>query len=632
MIYNDTGEKNPVTGLELWDERRFTRLWQHFVERQIERDQRMDNIAAVVRGDWTVVDVDDSQLKPKSPNIIQVGLEDTAASAAMIPTVRVAPSKSGDKKSEGRAAKMEQLGASYFDRAGGKLFFQSSSIGVGAYGFACWNVTNDGDKGKVGSSIEWRDPVSCYPEPDVNVLGVASRMFFAREMFLSQLPARYQDVFTAHCLSRDAGYDGRHFENHGVTMLEYSDCERVTIGIAFDAATVPRMGDQGRTQYGQAQWVSVIVEDYPNAAGMCRGIYGQMPTLDGAPRGQYDQVIPVLHAHIRLVAAALEHANQSVYNELVVVDPLSSDIPQGPGAVIELGSNGKAFRLPPATVSFSFFEETQRLLDAVHVGARFPKARPGQLDQSQGSGKLMESMLGVQNAVIASHHSVFERMGAQALRVAFELDKAEGPKRTVAGTLRNQQYQLDFERDDIELEARTSVEYGLGFGRDVQSSAVLAIQLKGADIISLEDAQENYPGIVDVARTRSRILGEKIDAQILVKMLQGVQQGTLDDEALVKMRREVSAGGLLVDVFYEFVVKPQAKAKEGMLTSGLDGSQMMPGAPPGADGATPPTPPDPASILAGLAGGAPPPGGGAPTPGSRLSVPLGNGSFANSQM
>jgi hypothetical protein len=134
-----------------------------------------------------------------------------------------------------------------------------------------------------------------------------------------------------------------------------------------------------------------------------------------------------------------------------------------------------------------------------------------------------------------------------------------------------------------------------------------------------------------VARTRSRILAEQIEAQIKAQMLMMAQQGQLNNEALVDMLRDVRKGKSLDEVFYRYVVKPEKDAQEQMLTSGLDGSSLMPGAPPGGmppGGAAPPTAPNPADVLAGLMGG----GGEGPEPMSRLSIPMGGGSFAGSQM
>jgi hypothetical protein len=330
---------------------------------------------------------------------------------------------------------------------------------------------------------------------------------------------------------------------------------------------------------------------------------------------------------MRLVAMAMEHAGQSVYNELVVVDPIG-DVPQGPDAVIELGPQGKAFRLPPATVAFSFFEETNRLLDAVHVGARWPRNRTGEISQSQASGKFVETSLGVQNAVISTHHTVLERMTTQALNVCFALDKAEGPRRIAAGVLRNQQFQIAFERSDIDLSAEVCTEYGIGYGRDVAQSAVIAIQLQGARLISTEDAQENYPGIVDVSRTRSRLLAEEIEAQLKASMWMALQSKQITDEQALDLLVAIKRGMLFDEAFRKFIVDPRKEREAGMLTSGLTGGMVEPGAAPGqGPGGQMPVAPNPADVL-GMLGGGPE----APSTINRLSVPLGEGSFAGSQV
>lgn len=619
---------DPDTGWQGWDPEWFTRLWQNFVERWTERNQRMNIIARVVRGDWTVLDRNARPLSAKSPNVIQVGLEDTAAAASMVPTVRVHSSDMSDEEAENKAAQMERYGASYLKRAGGKLLYQKSSLAGGAFGFSCWQVVNDGPTGKVGSVPQWRSPQGCYPEPDVDEIGVAQRMFFARDVYLTQLDPEHARKFVEHCDLGDSArdrIDWTWFYDHSVTMLEYSDHNRVTIGLAYDSSRVRRSdGWQPYMEGHAAKWVSVIVEDFPNKAKMCRGIYGQWPSLDGEPRGQYDQVVPVLHAHMRLVAMALEHAAQGVYNELVVKDPIG-DIPQGPDAVIEVGPQGDVRRLPPATVAFSFFEETNRLLDAVHVGARWPRNRTGEVDQSQASGKFVETSLGVQNAVISTHHTVLERMTTQALNVCFALDKVEGPRRQMAGVLRNQQFQIAFDRRDIDLGAEVTTEYGLGFGRDVAQSAVIAIQLQGARLISTEDAQESYPGIVDVSRTRARLLAEEIEAQMKAKLWLAVQNGEVTDEQLLDLDEAIRKGVLFQEAYRKFVVEPRLEREEQMLTSGLDGSRLAPGQ--GPQGQQVPAAPDPADVLAMLGGGP-----SEPSTLNQLNVPLGDGSFAGSRV
>src|SRR5690606_10351921 len=136
----------------------------------------------------------------------------------------------------------------------------------------------------------------------------------------------------------------------------------------------------------------------------------------------------------------------------------------------------------------------------------------------------------------------------------------------------------------------------------VTQSAVLALQLLGGEMISLEDAQENFPGITNVARTRARILSEKLEKQLLAKLMMMVEGGQLDPAAHIQMIRSIRKGKTLDAVFEEFVIKPQEEQAAGMLTSGLDGSQLLPGPAPAGElgpggaglGPQPPAAPDPA--------------------------------------
>lgn len=622
--------ESPLGSFSPWDPEVFTKVWQRFVERWTERDDRMDLIARVVIGDWDAVDTADKKLPVRSPNVIHSGLMDTAASAAMVPTVRVGASRPGQRRSEERAAIMEQIGASYLDAAGGQSFFHQNSIVAGAYGMCALLVTCDGEG---PPQFKYRDPRICYPESSISSLGVTERCVFASDVYVSQLPDEWQRIWQDHVADRDFKRDW--FVNHAVTLIEYNDRDRCTIGLAYNEATIPRNG-RAATR-GKANFVTCIVEDYANDVGMCKAIVGQLPSIDGEPRGQYDQVVGVMHAHIRMMALALEYADQAVYNPMFVVDPIG-EINDGPDGWIELGPNGKIGRVPPSTTSFSFFEEMNRLIDAVHIGSRWPKTRPGDISQSQASGKFVESTVSMQNTVIGAHHEMFQRMMSQAERVAFAVDKkrlekeeAEGDTSArVSGTLRNKQFAIGVKADDIDLAADVRVEYGLGFGRDVAQSAVLALQLVGGELISQEDAQENFPGIPDVARTRARIRAEMFEKQLGANILLGVQSGQVTPRMLIDMLRAARNGDPLDKIVEEIMVLPQEEAQKGMLTSGLTGGQLMPGAPPGVPGAAPPPAPDAAGMLAGLMGQ----GGGpqAPQTISRLSVPLGDGSFAGSQV
>lgn len=597
----------------------FTATWQRFTERWIARDERMDILQRAYNGDWSFVAPDQRVEISRSPNMVQAALDDTVESATMLPTVRVSPSKLTQQRKD-HAAMMERLGVSFLDTAGGELFIQSLLHGLAGFGLMSAVVVCDPD-GDGCPHLEWRDPRTCYPEPDVTTLGSCRRVFFQRALYLTQLPVKYQLAFYEHCDLR--GVDPRYFSDHTVAIVEYFDDERITVAGIYDSRTTPLISGSRRADGG---YVSVILDDYVNPIGMCPAIVSHRISLDVTePRGQFDQVIDVLQAHIRLMALLLDYSDQAVYSEVWVKDPIG-EVPLGGGSMIELGPNGQIGRLAPAVSSFSVFQELQTLIDAVHLGGRWPKTRPGEISQSIASGKFVEATVGMMNTVILTYHRTLERFLEQALRVCFAYDRTCGRKRTVSGVLRNQQFVVERDRDDIDMDAKVRCDYGLGLGRDPAQSAVIGIQLMQVGAISMESFLENYPGITDVQLEQVRLDTEQYEKMMHAKMLQGIQAGTIPDSALVDITRARRKGADIEDLFDKYIVKPQEEAMAGMLTSGLTGEQMAPGGPPPTgQPAVPPAPP-PEELLAGITGGGAP-----PSTISRLSIPLGGGGFAGTQ-
>ena len=72
---------------------RLAAMYSSWRSRQFDRDVRMETIDRVVRGDFDVFDPDEEGIDSRSPNLIQVALEDTAESSSLVPTVRVQPDR-----------------------------------------------------------------------------------------------------------------------------------------------------------------------------------------------------------------------------------------------------------------------------------------------------------------------------------------------------------------------------------------------------------------------------------------------------------------------------------------------------------------------------------------------------------
>jgi hypothetical protein len=472
-----------------------------------------------------------------------------------------------------------------------------------AYGFQVWQILKDPESNL--PYFERRDPRTCYPEAGFRFGKTVQRCLFTRRMHISQLPYEYREKIDLFKSTDPMAMMIR--ENTEITLVEYfTECETI-IAVLYQP--------NGPSNPARGDYIPVELDRFENPGHICPVVIEQRMTLDGEPRGQMDQVVEPMRAHARLMAMAVDYADQSVYSDIWVKDPMGP-IPLGGGGVIQLGPNGAIGRIAPAVSSMTLTAELEQLMNSIHLGGRWPKSRPGEIDQAIASAKFLESSLGVMNTAMRTLHRIQKRQFERALRIAFLLDSKTAGKKTYAGVLRNQQFATEFDTTDIDLKCQVKAEYGLGLGRDPAQSAVLHIQYLGAGLISKEFVQESIEGLNDLAREQRRIEAEKVRDMMMAKLMMGVEQGAIPEAALVEILKGLENGSADITALFEkFVVKPKEDAAATQVQPGLPGMEAMPpGAPPGPAGPTPPAAPSMPQMI------------------GRLSVPLGNGSFAGTQV
>jgi hypothetical protein len=598
-------------------------MYLAFRSRWLERDDRMKRADDAVRGDWHVVDPDDDELESRSPNMIQVALEDTAEAASYQPTVRVMPSKP-TKAAKDSAYAMEQMAASYLQVSRMPLVSISSYQKLAGFGVFVWTVTYD--KELKSPVIRERDPRTFYPEPGWQPGDSIRTCLFTREVYLRQLPTEWQSTLKTKFgqVWQDANSNDPVFNDQKITLVEFYEEDVITIGALFAEST------RGPWTGPATSWTPCLLEQFETPGGICPVVAGQRISLDNEPRGQFDQVIPVQQAHIRLMAMVLDYSDQAVYSDIWVKD-LIGQMSYGGGAYIQLGPNGQIGRVPPAVSSLDVQRDLSQMSDYMHLGGRWPKTRPGEIDQSIASAKFVEATAGMMNTVIRTYHLIMQEALERALNTSFKIDKLVGPERVISGVLKNQQFRVERSASDIDLEAIVKVDYGIGFGRDPAQTLVLGIQGVQTGMWSNAFVQENFDGLSDIQLERERIDISKLTDMAFAQLLQGLQTGTIPPDALPKIAAGRAKGEDILELFEKYIVKPQQEQQEQAYTSGLTGQQVMPGgAPPGAGGPMPPAPPDAAGLLGALAGGGGPGGPGGAETINRLNVPLGGGSFAGS--
>lgn len=590
-----------------------------------ERDSRIVITDQVVSGALMASDPSDQDLINRSPNLIQVGIEDTAEAASTLPTIRVTPS-TGSQGSKDKADAMERIACSYTDRSRFELLNIESLMDLVAFGMHAWTVTFDTESG--GPVIEWRDPRTCYPESGWRPGDSVRSCIFARQVHVRQLPADYQALIEAE-VAVVAPRDSRTpIADRKVVLVELFEEDYIQLTALYESGVGPQ---------ASKSWCPVLLERTETPGGICPVVIGQRITLDRTPRGQFDQVVKVLQAHVRLMSLILDYSDQAVYSDVWVKD-LIGQMPYGGGSFIQLGAQGQIGRVQPAVTSFAVDNLLDQLVTNIHLGGRWPKSRPGEIDQAIASAKFIEATAGMMNTVIRTLHLVMKRSLEQALRICFVVDKELGATRTVAGVLRNQQFMVERKKDDIDLKAQVRVDYGIGLGRDPAQTMVLGIQGMQTGLFSTEFVQENFDGITDVAKERKRIDVQQLRDMAFAQLLEGLQAKSIPPSALVQIAQRRANGDDIFALFDEFIVKPQEEALSQQIPSGMGGPPSMPGADPSMSpgGGVPPAPPEAAALMAALSGGGGPPG---PPPGDegktgmigRLSVPLGGGGFAGTQ-
>jgi len=575
-------------------------LYDAWRARQLERDERHDLIDRVVRGEFDIFDPDEERLNSYSPNLIQVALEDTAEAASLVPSVRTQPTKKGVEPKK-IAQKMEKIAAGYMDYNEIDLLIPRSVLDAAAYGFHVWTILPDHEQ-RI-PLIERRDPRTCYPEDGYRPGDTVRRALFARELYFSQLPEVWQAKIQ-RTLAEGVVVDGEVAQideiraNDAVVLVEYMTDEEILIAALYQHSGRNGLGDTSRVYQ-----LPVELRRVENKTGICPVVIGSRITLDGEFRGQFDQVIGILEAHIRLFALMMDYADQAVYSDIFVKD-LIGELPYGGGAFIELGPNGQIGRVPPAVSSLDVQRDLELLVEGIHLGGRWPKSRPGEIDQSIASAKFLESSVGMLNTAIRTYHQILQRSLGKALRIAFLTDRVYFPgEKTITGILRNQEFLESYDpAKDIDPSVRVRVDYGLGFGRDPAQSAVLHIQYAESGLISHETVQENIDGIRDVGMERARIDREQFRSMAMAKLLEGLQMGTIPQSALIEMDRARERGEDLMEIYEKYVVKPQEELASQALPTGLGGALgglPLPAGPPQPPPAIPP-PPGGADILARL--------------------------------
>ena len=265
-----------------------------------------------------------------------------------------------------------------------------------------------------------------------------------------------------------------------------------------DHVTVVRYHDKDRNVLMLPEHKGYVLEMYANPVGECLVEWTVRPSVDGEPRGQFDDVIGVQVAKSRMALLALEAANKAVQAPLVL-PPDAQELALGPDAVLRTASAEKVRRVPLEVPQSAFAE--QGMLDGeLRSGSRYPEARTGNVDGSIVTGRGVQALMGGFDSQIRTGQSMFAKTLEHLVGKALMLDEKlwGGVERVMRGNADGTPYEIKYRPNkDIKGDYSVDVQYGLLAGLDPNRALVFGLQARGDKLISRDFLRRQMPFSLD---------------------------------------------------------------------------------------------------------------------------------------
>lgn len=370
----------------------------------------------------------------------------------------------------------------------------------------------------------------------------------------------------------------------------------------------------------------LILEQYANPVGICLAEWTVRPTVDGEPRGQFDDVVGVQLAKGRMALLALEAANKSVQAPLVL-PPDAQELALGPDSVLRTASAEKVRRIPLEVPQSAFAE--QGVLDSeLRNGSRYPEVRTGNTDSSIVTGRGVQALMGGFDTQIRAGQAMFAKTLENLVSKALELDEKIYPdlERTMRGNMQGTPYEIKYKPSrDIKGDYTVDVQYGLMAGLDPNRALVFGLQARGDKLISRDFLRRQMPFSLDATEEEQMVdIEEMRDAlkTAVAGYAQSIpvmaQQGQDPGEILERVAEIISGrekGKPIESVITDAFAPEEPPPGEGI--PGIDGTDpaaqggspgvgginsdgTMRGVAPGQQGMGPGGRPDLSMLLAGL--------------------------------
>lgn len=299
----------------------------------------------------------------------------------------------------------------------------------------------------------------------------------------------------------------------------------------------------------------VVLESEVNVTEMCPVTLAVRPTAKAGIHGKVEAMLPALAAENRLMTYVLDYADQAVYAPLMKSGDVSNAEDTGPGAIIDLGQNGKVERLAPAGIRPEVFKIIQDLERHSRMGGTHPMSRGGNVDQSQASATFVEAL----SSGLTTEVSVLQKVVEVTLRkgneIAAAVDMAYcNTNKDIWGGSESYTPKVLMKKTD------NRVIYGVTAGLDEMNAEVRVSQRVRDQFASKRWGRENLPGIENVTQEEQRIAEEAFLSAYQQGMQAKAAQGDMS-AAKAWLQAIKKEGGNVVDALWDIIQEnPEAMA------------------------------------------------------------------------
>ena len=405
-------------------------------------------------------------------NMIDVAAHDLSEVLAPLPSFNCASSKAVSDSSRRFAEKRTLIVRGYVEHSDLQRQMYRAADQYFTYGHVPAIVEVDADSRL--PRITFMDALGAYPVFDR--WGQVVEAFFTLHLSKADCVAMYPQ--SARVLKRDDDHRWGGDDNDMVTVVRHHSADRNTLFLP--------------------DFKGFVLEMHANPAGECLVEWTTRPTVDGEPRGQFDDVIGVQVAKSRMALLALEAANKAVQAPLVL-PPDAQELALGPDAVLRTASAEKVRRVPLEVPQSAFAE--QGMLDGeLRSGSRYPEARTGNLDGSVVTGRGVQALMGGFDTQIRTGQGMFAKTLEHLVAKALRLDESlwGNVERTMRGNNDGTPYEIKYKPvKDIKGDHTVDVQYGLLAGLDPNRALVFGLQARGDKLISRDFLRRQMPFSLD---------------------------------------------------------------------------------------------------------------------------------------